>query len=78
MNNTYSYYKIDFFKNNLLTFYGIFASIFVVYNMQTTYIHTKITSQGFLSWNWTQHTLLSVSFYSFYFFLCYTINITYP
>lgn len=77
MNNTYSDYKIYFFKNNLLTFYGIFASIFVVY-MQTTYIHTKITSQGFLSWIWTQHTLLSVSFYSFYFFLCYTINITYP
>jgi len=55
-------------RNNLLTFYGIFASIFVVFNMQTTYIHTKITSQGFLSWNWTQHTLLSVSFYLFFLF----------
>lgn len=55
-------------RNNLLTFYSIFASIFVVYNMQTTYIHTKITSQGFLSWNWTQHTLLSVSFYLFFLF----------
>lgn len=73
MNNTYSYYKIDFFKNNLLTFYGIFASIFVVY-MQTTYIHTKITSQGFLSWIWTQHTLLSVSFYLFFLFFSLLYN----
>jgi len=74
MNNTYSDYKIYLFKNNLLTFYGIFASIFVVYNMQTTYIHTKITSQGFLSWNWTQHTLLSVSFYLFFLFFSLLYN----
>jgi len=48
--------------------YGIIAFIYVLYNFQTTYIHTAISPRGHLTWNWTQYTRLPVSFYLFFLF----------
>lgn len=62
------------FRNQLVMIYGIIAFIYVLYNFQTTYIHTAISPRGHLTWNWTQYTRLPISFYLFFLFFPFLYN----